>query len=139
MEKQKKRWEDLEAGEKTSLLDHWFYYYGGMMMTLKDIAAFRELSATRQDDIFSHIVTNFVYHKTIQSNLLLLSMRNGKIDELFGYSIRPEDIKPGKEESFENVRGMILGEMLGSFISPEPPVPMDIHIVIQKEDKPPQK
>ena len=126
----KKSWEEFTSEEKTTLLNHWFYYYGGVVMTLKDMEEFRKISSTRQDDIFDHIVTNFIFKKTIQSNVLVLCMREKKLDELFSHSLNREQIKEEDLEAFSDVRGMLSNEILSTFIYPEPPVPMDIDIEI---------
>ena len=130
MEKKKKTWEDFSLEEKQSLLNHWFYYYGGAIMTLKEMDDFRKLASQRADDIFSHIVTNYVFNHTIQSNLLLNTMRAGKVDELFALSITPDKVVPGKENVLEDIRLRISDEILGSFVCPEPPIPMDVVIMV---------
>ena len=128
-----KKWEEFTEEEKTSLLNHWFYYYGGTIMTLKDIENFRKISGTKQDEIFNHIVTLYIYKRTIQSNLLVACLREQKTDELFAQSLKLEDVLEGKEQAFEDIRKMITNEILSSFIAPEPPVPMDIHIIVEDD------
>ena len=131
----KKDWEDYTKEEQTTLLNHWFYYYGGIIMTLKDIEDFRLLSATRQDEIFNHIVTNYIFRHTIQSNLLVACMRENKVDELFNHSLKREDLKPGKEEAFNDIRKMLSSELITTFIDPQPSIPMDIGIVVEDEPR----
>lgn len=135
----KRLWEEYTEEEKTTLLNHWFYYYGGTIMTLKDIEDFRALSETRQDEIFNHIVTNYIFRRTIQSNLLVACIRDNKVDELFNHSLTKKDLKQEQEEIYERVRSIISNELISTFISPEPPVPMDIGIVVTEEDEEPKK
>ena len=130
---QRKTWEEYSNEEKTTLLNHWVYYYGGIIMTLKDIEEFRLLSSTRQDELFNHIVTNYIFRNTIQSNMLLFFLREGKINELLNASVSINDFSPERRSVYEEVRNMIANELLDTFISPEPSIPMDIEIVIKKK------
>ncbi len=137
----KRCWEDYTSEEKTTLLTHWFYYYGGTLMTLKDMEDFRKLVAERQDDIFDHIVTSYAKYCTIQSNRLVYAMRDNAVDNLFSSSLDEETMKELDEK--EGVRRIISSEIIETFISPEPPVPMDIRIVVkgpvkEKRRKPPK-
>ena len=125
-----KRWEDFSEGEKTTLLEHWFYYYGGLIMTLKDLEDFRNISTSRQDEIFAHIVTNYIFRNTIQSNMLLAFLRENKIDELLNASVSVNNFSEDKRSVYEEVRVMISNELLNTFINPEPSIPMDIEIII---------
>ena len=100
-------------------------------MTLEDMEQFRKLSATRQDDIFDHIITIYIFLKTIQSNTLVISLRNKKVDELFSHSLKRDMVKESILEQYEEVRRMISTEIINTFINPEPPVPMDIGIIIE--------
>ncbi len=132
----KKKWELLTPEEKTTLLNHWFYYYGGIIMTLKDMEDFRKLSKSKQDDIFDHIITIFLYKRTIQSNMLIKALREGKIDELFACSLDYGDIVEYQQENiYEEIKQMIFDELLQTFIYPQPPVPMDVAIVIEEDNK----
>lgn len=132
----KKTWEEYTSEEKTTLLNHWFYYYGGIIMTLKDIEEFRKLSASRQDDIFNHIVTSFIFQNTIKSNLLLTCLREEKIDELFTHSLTRELFTDERLNKYEEARRIISEEILNTFINPELPVPMDVAIVISDDEEP---
>ena len=138
LDKKKKTWETISPEEKRSLLNHWFYYYGGTVMTLKEMDDFNTLATQRPDDIFRHIVTISAFNHTIQSNLLLQCMQKGTLDELFGYSITPDQIVPGKEQEFEDYRSMIFDEILGTFVNPEPAVPMDIVITVATQEHCPE-
>lgn len=132
----KKVWEEYTPEEQTTLLNHWFYYYGGVVMTLKDLENFRNLSTTRQKDIFDHIVTSFIYQRTIKSNLLIACLREDKTEELFKQSLHRESFTEDLLEKYEHVRQEITEEIFNTFINPEPPVPMDIAIVIEDDHKP---
>ena len=124
----KRSWQEYNSEEKTTLLTHWFYYYGGVIMTLKDMEDFRNLVVTRQDQIFNHIVTNYVFRDTIQSNLLVSAMRSDRVDELFSLSLSDEILKELDED--ETIRRRISDEIIETFINPQPPVPMDIEVVV---------
>ena len=128
--KNNKRWEDFTKEEKTTLLEHWFYYYGGLIMTLKDLEDFREISSTRQDEIFAHIVTNYIFRNTIKSNMLLTFLREDKIDELLNASLSIDNFSEDKRNIYEEIRIIISNELLNTFINPEPSVPMDLEVII---------
>ena len=131
-----KSWEEFTPEERTSLLNHWFYYYGGVVLTLKDFADFRTISTTRQDEIFDHIVTSFIFQNTIQSNVLVACLRQQKLDELFSHSLTRAMIQESALEQYEAARRMISSEILNTLINPEPPVPMDINILIKDDNQP---
>ena len=127
---QRKTWEEYSNEEKTTLLNHWVYYYGGIIMTLKDIEEFILLSSTRQDDIFNHIVTNYIFRNTIQSNMLLFFLREGKINELLNASVSINDFSEDKKDVYLDVRNEICNEIVNSFIKPKKSEPMDIEIIV---------
>jgi hypothetical protein len=132
MEKAKK-WEDFTTEEKITLLNHWFYYYGGVVLTLKDFELFRKLTATRPDDIFDHIVTRYIYQSTIKTNLLVSCLRDETVDELLKSSIRREFVADPYIEKYEDTRRLISEEIFNTFINPEPAVQMDIAILVKSK------
>ncbi len=132
----KKDWEDYTDEEKSTLLNHWFYYYGGTFITLKEMEDFRKLASERQDDIFDHIVTSYIFKNTIQSNMLIACMRSNKVDGLFEVSLTEDKLDDEDVDFYRNVRRTISNELLNTFISPEPSVPLDIAVIIDDE---PQK
>ena len=134
MEKSKK-WEDFTSEEKTNLLNHWFHYYGGVLMTLKDIELFDELSKIKQDAIFNHIVTLYIYKKTIQSNMLISFMRENKLADLFSANLVRPMLSNKALEFYEEVRDIISNEIYKTYLKPEPPVPMDVEIIVEEPKK----
>ena len=115
----KKLWEDFTKSEQTILLNHWVYYYGGIVMTLKDLEDFNTLSETRQDDIFNHIVTCFIYKRSIQSSMLIMCLRDNKIEDLFNTSLSIDNIEDSKKDLYYKARRIISNELLDTFINPE--------------------
>jgi hypothetical protein len=91
---------------------------------------FRKVSSTKQDEVFSHIITNYIFRNTIQSNVLISFLRQDKLDQLFSISIHDDDIKEEDKEFFSTIRRDISSEILESYIYPEPPVPMDLEIIV---------
>ena len=122
----KKTWEEYTKDEQTTLLNHWVYYYGGILMTLQDFSDFRILSSTRQDEIFNHIVTILLFKNTIQSSLLVTCMREGSINDLFAHSLKREDLTEETKPIYDSARKFLSAELINTFINPAPPVPMDI-------------
>lgn len=123
-------WEEYSREEKIALLNHWVFYYGGIIMDLEDLNSFRKLSLTRQDDIFNHIVTNYIFRNTIQSNMLIHFLREGKIDELLSSSVSINDFSEDKKDVYLDVRNEICNEIVNSFIKPKKSEPMDIEIIV---------
>lgn len=130
MEKAKK-WEEYTPQEKTDLLNHWFYYYGGTLISFQEIEDFRTLALTRQDDIFDFIMTSLITSNTIQSNLLVYCMRQNKVDELFEHVVKFSSLPADEQQKLSSIKQRITDEIVGTFLNPEPPVPMDVAIVIE--------
>jgi hypothetical protein len=131
------KWEDLDAERKFELLDFWFYYYGGVPITWAEWKVdFKELAETYADQIFDYIITSFLFQKTIQTNLLVASMRAGKVKELFDSVINYSTLEEEDKKKIDPVRCSILEEIEESFAHPKPPVPMDIAIVVETGDGP---
>ena len=109
-----KKWEEYTKEEQTNYLTYWFHYYGNMMYNFQELEDFRKLASTRQDEIFDHIVTEFIFRDTIQSGTLLLSMRKNKVEELFKTNLDRGKIKEEGLSEYEKIRYMIVAEITGS-------------------------
>ena len=132
----RKKWDEFSKEEKTSLLNHWFYYYGGVIVTLEEIEKFGELAKTKQEEIFNYITTSLICNNTIQTNVLVACMRQNKIDELFEHVINVQSIEDeAAKAQIEEVRNYIVKEMVHSYLYPEPPVPMSVDVVVPEEDQ----
>ena len=125
-----KRWEDLDLSRKVTLLNHWFYYYGGTIVTLDEIEKFSELAKTNADDIFDFILTSFLLKKTIQTNVLVGAMRADDIKGLFDVLIKYNDMDDEQKKKFDPIRCSLLEEIEGTYLNPEPPVPMNVAIIV---------
>ena len=112
-----KKWEDYSKEEQTNYLTHWFHYYGNMMYNFQELEDFRKLASTRQDDIFNHIVTEFLFRNTIQSGMLLTSMRKNKTEELFKTNLTKEKVLEVNQEGvveYEKIRDIVVSEITGT-------------------------
>lgn len=140
MEKGKK-WEELSSQTKLDLLRHWFTYYGGLIITFDEIEKFDKLAQTYPDEIFDSIVTSYLAteNHTIQSNLLIMSMRRGLVAELFKSIIRYKSLSDEEKEKFDPVRCMLVDELVTTYLDPQPPVPMDIAIIVDENNGPGKK
>ena len=107
-----KKWEDYSKQEQTNYLVYWFHQYGNMIYTFEELENFQKLAETRQDDIFNHIVTSFICMNTIKSGLLLTSMRENKVDELFEKSITKKIIEDEDLNDYEAIRDIVVKEII---------------------------
>lgn len=131
MKDNKKRivWEALSQEEKQGYLAFWFNYYGSELYTLKEYEDFLKIAKSKADEIYAYICTSFLFANTIQSTILLKAMRENKVDDLFKANITEDKIKDFKIDDsektellsdLEEVRTMIIGEIVKSFNNPEP-------------------
>ena len=107
-----KKWEDYSKQEQTNYLVYWFHQYGNMIYTFEELENFQKLAETRQDDIFNHIVTSLICMNTIKSGLLLTSMRENKVDELFEKSITKKIIEDEDLNDYEAIRDIVVKEII---------------------------
>jgi hypothetical protein len=111
-----KKWEEYSKKEQTNYLTYWFHHYGNILYTLQELEDFGKLASTRQDDIFNHIVTEFIFKDTIQSGMLLAYMRENKIEELFEMSLTKEKVEEVNKEGiseYNEIRDVIVKEIIG--------------------------
>lgn len=127
-----KLWEEYSLEDKADILNFWFYYYGGVIVTLDEIEKFRELAKERPDDIFNYIVTSSFVQNTIQTNVLVACMRQDKLDELFATVINYEKLEENEKEYFRGLRKDLITAIVKAYHKPEPPVPMDVGIVVEE-------
>ncbi len=122
----KKTWEEYSEAEKAALLNHWFYYYRGAKMKPKDLADFKALSQTKQDEVFNHIVTNFIFNSTMQPDILLYSIREGKAEQLITHTINPARLSEENREHYENIRRIVSNDVVETYLNPEPRIPLKL-------------
>ncbi len=123
----KKTGEEYSGAEKEALLNHWFYYYRGAQMKPKDLEDFKALSQSQQDKVFNHIVTNFIFNSTMQPDMLLYSIREGKAEQLIEHTqINPERLSEENREYYENIRRIVSSDVVETYINPEPRIPLKL-------------
>jgi len=113
-----KRWEEYTKDEQSKLLNHWYIYYGGLVVTFAEIEQFHELVPNHLDDIFDFIVTSFVANDTIQSNFLTICMRNNKLDDLFAHVVKCNQLTQKELEDIIPIRQFILDEIVDTYNNP---------------------
>ena len=91
------------------------------------------LAHTNADDIFDYILTSFLFKKTIQTNVLVGAMRQGKVKELFDALVKYDELSDEQKKRIDPIRCSLLEEIRHSYKAPEPPVPMDVAIVIEED------
>jgi hypothetical protein len=113
-----KTWDEYTKEEQANLLNHWYVYYGGLIVTLAEIDKFHELSLTHQDDIFNYILSSFIANNTIQSSFLTVCMRDNRLDELFENVVKYDDLTEDDKERINPVRQFILDEIVNTYLNP---------------------
>ncbi len=107
-----KKWEEYTIEEKRELLIYWFSHFSGMPISGVDSNQFKALVDERPDQLFDHIVTNFVYNTSMQSDLLLVFMRDNRVDQILSHSIKPEKLTEDSKESYYRIREFVAGEIV---------------------------
>ena len=129
-----KKWNEYSSEEKSNILNFWFYYYGGVLVTLDEIERFRKLAMTKQDEIFNYITTSFIVNNTIQTNVLVAAMRQDKVEELFKSLIDEKQLEDKLRIRLEATKDSLIKEIVHSYLFPEPPVPMNVQIIVDDDD-----
>lgn len=113
-----KKWEEYTIEEKNELLEFWFPYYSGMPLTHLDTNQFRAIAKAKPDDVFDSIVTNYIINTSMQSDLLLIFMRDNRAEQLFSHSIDPTKLSTETRENYYRIReyvaNTIASELLAS-------------------------
>lgn len=121
-----KKWEEYTPEEKSALLNHWFTYYGGMLIRFDELCQFYDLAKTRQDEIFASIMLSLIANDTMQSNYLLTCMRGHIVDILFDKV--KEFMHPTEDlvEICDGLKDMIVEELVKTYNNPEPAIPLNL-------------
>lgn len=124
-----KRFEEYTPQEQKRILMHWFHYYGKDVCFLEEVAQFEELANTESRAIFTIAVMSLIDGKG--TKLILQAMRQNRTTELFDTVKRKME-----EENFSNMlKGVtepILAEMIRTLESPEPDIPFDEAVMLEK-------
>ena len=106
-----KKWEEYTIEEKKDLLIYWFPHFCGRPISTVDSNQFKALANERPDQLFDHIVTNYVYNTSMQSDLLLFYMRDNRVDQILSHSIEPEKLSMDSKESYYRIRDYVVGQI----------------------------
>ena len=127
-----KKWNEYTNEEKSCLLLHWWHYYGKLLYSFAELEQFESLFRENPDRIFHIAVMSYYYG--FGSQILLLSMRSGKLDELFltipDYENTDEEFK----KFIDGIESSFVEEIVTTYNNPEPNVPMDGSIIVMQLD-----
>lgn len=118
----KKPIDEYTVDEKSALLKFWWYYYGKVMISLKEWETFNKLVETNLDDVLTVAVIALMYNKSSQD--IISAMRKNKLDTLFrrAQKIRTKLERKGK---FDILLNRFFTLVVEAYNNPEPNIPMD--------------
>lgn len=125
---EEKIWEDYTHEEKSDLLQHWWYYYGKMIITLAEWEEFNKLVKDNTDKVFDVAVINYVYG--VSSQPLICAMRENKVKELFESLPKIDEIQDEEfKTAYTQAKKGFIAMLIKSYNKPDPAVPMEKEIV----------
>ena len=118
---EKKLFDEYSLEEKESLLMHWWYYYGKLLVNLDEIERFHGMVLTDPHQIYKCAVVSYILGYSSQG--IVEAMRSNEIDKYF------ENINSiWEKKEFEEIRleveSAFVEEIVGTYNEPEANVPM---------------
>lgn len=122
----KKPIDEYTIDEKSTLMRFWWYYYGKVVISLKEWETFNSLVETNLDDVLTVAVIALMYNKSSQD--IISAMRENKLDKLFrrALKIRTKLEKKGK---FDVLLNQFFTLVVDAYNNPEPNIPMDGDVI----------
>ncbi len=124
-----KEWNLYTKEEKKDILNHWWYYYGKLLITFDEIEEFNRLLDSNTEDIYVSALMGYV--QGLSSQVLIAAMRQGRVEEYFKILPNVEDDEKLKEV-FKAISKDFLNEVVGTLNNPEPSVPMSDEEIIKQ-------
>lgn len=118
----KKPWNCYTAKEKVNLLNHWWSYFGKMMVTLAEYLDFLKLAESTPDTIWDIAILSFSQNMTTQP--LISAMRQNELAKLITMSCAAaKEIKALSPEEWSNLEDCLLDNLVPTYNDPEPSIP----------------
>ena len=125
-----KGWKEYTKEEKEKLLLHWWHYYGKMLIRPEEYEKYIELVNTRTDEIFNCAL--FSYARGFSSQVLLMAIRQGTVDELLSSLPETETKDELYNKAVDALGYEFLDIVVGSYNNPEPDVPMSPEEIVSQ-------
>lgn len=119
---EKKRWECYTREEKHELLNHWWYYFGKMLVTREEYMEFVKLAESNPDTVWSIAVLCFGQGLTSQP--LIFAMRHGRLEEFISVSCDlSKRLSTARDPYWRFLEDGLLDNLVPTYNNPEPDVP----------------
>ena len=130
-----KKYEEYTEEEKIELLNHWFIYYGKVLFTLEELDVVQALIKKNPDRIFDYIMTGYIVGDDISPTVLLSAIENGNVKTFLDTIPHKKNLNKKTQESYDHVLNYLLSKFVESYNNPEPPVAMDVEVIIEENPK----
>lgn len=117
-----KKWQSYTAEEKTALLNHWWYYFGKLMILHKEQEEWENISSRTPDTAWNMAVLNYTQRMTSQP--IVMAMRNGALNQLMDMANKvASESKKKSPAVWAQAENGLLSNIVSTYNKPEPPVP----------------
>lgn len=117
-----KEWNEYTGDEKSSLLTHWFHYYGKLLYTLDELEKFQDLTKKDSNKMFSAAVACYISGGN--SSLLLTGLRQDGEKFIDVAGNRGGDLRDKNEEEYEAIASSFIEEIVTTYNNPKPDIPL---------------
>lgn len=126
-----KKWNDYNPEEKIKLLQHWWYYYGKVLITLAEWQHFSQLVKKDSNSIFLIAVTSYISGKG--SQYLVLAIRDNRVNELITALQKVEETADEHfKTEYTRAENSFISMLVGSYNNPKPSVPMEPSVMAEQ-------
>ena len=125
-----KKWNLYSKDEKKNILNHWWHYYGKLLVSFDEIEQFQNLLDSNIEEIYVTALCSYL--KGLSSQVLIAAMRQGKIEELFKSLPNINTFDKEINEAFEALSDEFLNEVVNTLNNPEPDIPMSEEEIIRQ-------
>ena len=124
-----KTFDSYSDEERVTLLMHWWYYYGKVIINFGECMQFYDL--VKKDSRFMMDVALCSYVDGKSSQYLIEAMRNGKVGEYLG-TVKESTKLPSYKKTVSELEKPFLTEVVGTYNNPEPSIPFTIEDIVSQ-------
>ncbi|MBQ7140659.1 MAG: hypothetical protein IJO32_04070 [Bacilli bacterium] len=130
-----KSWNEYSKEDKNELLQHWWYYYGKVIITMDEWEQFNKLVEKDSDKIFELAVVAYM-HK-LSSQPLIRAMRENRIDELMLTIPNIDENEKNKDKIlfkalYEELKKEFISMLVKTYNKTEPSIPMEKEVIAKQ-------